>query len=216
MEDGQKWIAILGEPTLQNELLVYALSREIGAEASIEESFPLFEQEMSESGIEDVLCLVDAGSALLDRAMATCKAWNRTGRVRCTVALYNLQKQDHLEQSAISKGVKGFFYVKDSLGLLVKGVFKLFDGEIWVPRELLFALAQNGHSDPEPQRESKAQLTNREMQVLAHVCTGLSNEEIAESLNLSPHTVKTHLYRIFKKIYVSNRFQASLWAAKHL
>jgi LuxR family transcriptional regulator of csgAB operon len=45
---------------------------------------------------------------------------------------------------------------------------------------------------------------------------GLSNDEIASALNLSPHTIKTHLYRIFKKINVENRFQASLWASKNL
>jgi LuxR family transcriptional regulator of csgAB operon len=59
-------------------------------------------------------------------------------------------------------------------------------------------------------------LTPRQIQILAQVAVGATNDEIADKLYLSPHTVKTHLYNIFKKINVPNRMQASLWAAKNL
>ena len=61
-----------------------------------------------------------------------------------------------------------------------------------------------------------ATLTRREAEILARVAIGWTNEEIAGRLNISRHTVKTHLYRVYKKINVDNRFQASLWAAKNL
>jgi LuxR family transcriptional regulator, positive regulator of biofilm formation len=48
------------------------------------------------------------------------------------------------------------------------------------------------------------------------VGSGAQNDEIAEKLFISPHTVKTHLYHIFKKISVPNRLQAALWVAKNL
>jgi DNA-binding CsgD family transcriptional regulator len=48
------------------------------------------------------------------------------------------------------------------------------------------------------------------------VAIGATNEEIGDKLCISPHTVKTHLYNIFKKINVPNRIQATLWAAKNL
>jgi LuxR family transcriptional regulator of csgAB operon len=59
-------------------------------------------------------------------------------------------------------------------------------------------------------------LTSRQTEILAQVAVGASNDEIADRLSVSPHTVKTHLYNIFKKIKVTNRLQAALWAAKHL
>jgi LuxR family transcriptional regulator of csgAB operon len=48
------------------------------------------------------------------------------------------------------------------------------------------------------------------------VASGASNGEIADALNISYHTVKTHLNNIYKKIDTPNRFQAALWATKNL
>lgn len=59
-------------------------------------------------------------------------------------------------------------------------------------------------------------LTNREMEIITWLVSGRSNEEIAESLNISPHTVRTHLSNIYSKIKVENRFQAALWAAENI
>ena len=61
-----------------------------------------------------------------------------------------------------------------------------------------------------------AEYAERQIEILAMVAVGATNDEIADKLCISPHTVKTHLYRIFKKINVPNRVQAALWAAKNL
>jgi len=54
------------------------------------------------------------------------------------------------------------------------------------------------------------------VEVLKVMATGAKNSEIASSLNLSPHTIKTHIYNIFKKINASNRLQAVNWAQENL
>jgi len=61
-----------------------------------------------------------------------------------------------------------------------------------------------------------ATLTSREIEVLSVLVSGAKNEEIASKLYISTHTVKTHLYTIYKKIDVSNRLQAVLWANENL
>lgn len=57
-------------------------------------------------------------------------------------------------------------------------------------------------------------LTPRELQVLRHVGYGLSNDEIARSLEISVETVKEHVQNILRKMGVQDRTQAAVWAVK--
>ena len=59
-------------------------------------------------------------------------------------------------------------------------------------------------------------LTRREQEILLQLTSGESNSGIATKLHLSEHTVKNHMYNIFRKIGVKNRVQASNWAKLHL
>jgi LuxR family transcriptional regulator of csgAB operon len=59
-------------------------------------------------------------------------------------------------------------------------------------------------------------LTRREVEILMIMRSGATNAQIATRLGITTHTVKTHLYNIYKKINVSNRLQAAVWVAKHL
>jgi DNA-binding NarL/FixJ family response regulator len=57
-------------------------------------------------------------------------------------------------------------------------------------------------------------LTQREIQVLRHVALGLSNKEVARSLEISVETVKEHVQNILRKIAVTDRTQAAVWAVR--
>ncbi len=57
-------------------------------------------------------------------------------------------------------------------------------------------------------------LTQRETQVLRHVALGLSNKEVARSLEISVETVKEHVQNILRKIAVTDRTQAAVWAVR--
>ncbi|HWA99995.1 MAG TPA: response regulator transcription factor [Pirellulales bacterium] len=58
------------------------------------------------------------------------------------------------------------------------------------------------------------QLTQRETQVLRHLALGLSNKEIGQSLSISVETVKEHVQHLLRKMQVSDRTQAAVWAVK--
>lgn len=71
----------------------------------------------------------------------------------------------------------------------------------------------------EPRRQVETPdrlLTRREQEILIQLTGGESNNSIATKLHLSEHTVKNHMYNIFRKIGVKNRVQASNWAKMHL
>ena len=57
-------------------------------------------------------------------------------------------------------------------------------------------------------------LTPREEQVLRHVAFGLSNDEIARSLQISVETVKEHVQNLLRKLNVNDRTQAAVWAVQ--
>ena len=58
-------------------------------------------------------------------------------------------------------------------------------------------------------------LTERETQVLRHIALGLSNREIARSLEISVETVKEHVQNILRKIQFTDRTQAAVWAVRN-
>jgi len=62
--------------------------------------------------------------------------------------------------------------------------------------------------------DGEISLTNRETQVLRHVALGLSNKEIGQALSISIETVKEHVQNILRKIAVTDRTQAAVWAVK--
>lgn len=64
-------------------------------------------------------------------------------------------------------------------------------------------------------KEKLEELTTREIEVLKMLSKGLLNKEIAATLNISERTVKNHVSNIFKKINVSDRTQAAVFAIKH-
>lgn len=65
---------------------------------------------------------------------------------------------------------------------------------------------------PDPERDK---LTRREIEVIALIADGLNNKEIADQLFISEKTVKNHVSNLFKKINVSDRTQAAIFAFKH-
>ncbi len=132
------------------------------------------------------------------------------------LAIYNIPVGSNIEKKAMEAGVRGFFYENDPTEAVVKGINAILAGEVWITRQKMVHCLL-GKKDDSPAATCEIQaLTPREEEILSLVTRGFSNEKIAGQLYISPHTVKTHLYKTYKKIHVTDRLQAALWAVNNL
>ncbi len=131
-------------------------------------------------------------------------------------AVFNLENKKDLIKDFLMSGSRGAFFDDDSMDLISKGIKSILQGELWFSRKILAeCLFENNNLSLKTIHFHDQRLTNREREILGHIVDGQNNLEIAESLGVSVNTVKTHIYRIFQKLKVSSRLQASLWALKN-
>jgi DNA-binding NarL/FixJ family response regulator len=67
----------------------------------------------------------------------------------------------------------------------------------------------------EPDKARPAGLTEREVEVLANIAGGRSNEQMAKSLSISTRTVERHIANVYNKIGAHNRAEATAYALRH-
>tara|TARA_B110000003_G_scaffold238935_2_gene244767 strand:- start:2838 stop:3590 length:753 start_codon:yes stop_codon:yes gene_type:complete len=130
-------------------------------------------------------------------------------------ALLSTATNSEVEEILKWPTLKGMFHPDDSLSHILKGIEEMFNAGYWLPRDALHKMIELYRREPLV-RETAIKLTKREKQILAKLNEGISNLGIAELLHLSNHTVKSHLYNIFKKTGTKNRIQASNWAKENL
>lgn len=120
---------------------------------------------------------------------------------------------------AISGGASGYLSKEVNPEQIVRAVRAAAAGDELIDRSLLqSALAQAvdySPPTPEPTEIPIESLSERELEVLRLIAAGMNNAMIAETLNVSLATVKTHVRHILDKLHVSDRTQAALWAARH-
>ncbi len=211
-------ICIAGSETLQNQLLSYVMTREIGARCIIHDCTygALNPDQKIRLGQDPVnlLILIDAENKKHEQVLES--IYSDATLCRGTIALFNLDIAAGIEKKALSLNVRGFFYKDDQLEVFIKGIRSVISGEIWVSRKMLLKYVMDSFNNKNIPADDKATLTCRESEILAFVCTGSTNEDIANKMCISTNTVKTHLYKIFKKIHVENRLQAALWTTSNL
>ena len=115
---------------------------------------------------------------------------------------------------AIEIGADGYASKNIKFEELKEAIDLIIHGESFIQKELLPLLNSKIEKKNEELDKIKS-LTKRELEVLKNIAFGNSNREIATSLKISERTVKNHIFNIFKKIAVTDRTQAAVFAIRN-
>ena len=114
---------------------------------------------------------------------------------------------------SVALGASGFLLKSVSGEKLIDAIKRIHAGEnIWTRDEL--RRVTGALATPRLTTDIEVPLTQRESEVLRQLALGLTNKEIALALSISYETVKEHVQHILRKVGVSDRTQAAVWAVR--
>lgn len=108
----------------------------------------------------------------------------------------------------VAMGVHGILSKETHLDVVKKAIRVIYVGELWLDRRLI----KNILSYVNSVAKRKIILTEKEREIIELICSGYRNKEIAQRLEITEQTVKSHCNKIFKKIGVTDRVQLVLYS----
>lgn len=138
----------------------------------------------------------------------------RNNRLDVKVLILTVHNEIDYLLKAMDIGVNGYILKESDFSELKKAIDTVMSGETYIQPNLI-PLLNNRMVSRDKDKDKIEELTKRELEVLIEVANGKLNKEIANELKISERTVKNHISNIFKKIDVSDRTQAAVFAIKN-
>lgn len=211
------FVHIVGNNTLQNELLLFFLKREGNLEGACVPDLAASQKHIKKESSQSHLLIIDCNENDIDNIFEKIDEMKELNDGQHFYAFCNVEPDMNIEKSAVVQGIQGIFYKQDTPKMICIGISAILNGDLWYSRKILAkCIQENGSINERNHSVPNYNLTFREREILTLIASGHSNKVIANKLFLSVYTVKTHSYNIYKKIGVTNRLQATLWAARYL
>ena len=138
----------------------------------------------------------------------------KVAKSKIKVLVLTVHNEIEYLMKAIDIGVSGYILKDSESAELKKAIFSVASGENYIQPSLIPAL--NSKMIEKDKDEGKIDsLTKRELEVLKLLAVGMYNKEVAEKLNISERTVKNHVSNMFKKLGVTDRTQAAVFAIRN-
>lgn len=167
------------------------------------------------------LSLVDCDIVLMDIEMPEMNGIEATEaalrlRPDLKVIVLSMYGDEQYYYKMVDAGVKGFVLKSSGIEKVITAIHKVAEGDNYFSEELLMNILNNmregNKSEPElPDNE----ISEREMEILYHVCLGLSNQEIADKLFISKRTVDKHRANLLSKTGCRNTAALVMYAIKN-
>jgi len=175
--------------------------------------------EMAQQYNPDVI-LMDIGLPKMDGISATQKIKEEL-KLDCAVLMFTSRDSRDDIFAAFKAGADGYIMKDSSLQNLISAIETVSTHAAWIDSQIarvVLANIQNGSDDVLSKAKSDANkkygLTKKELEVLALMADGLSNQKISEQLVVSISTTKAHVHNILQKLYLTDRTKAVIVALK--
>ena len=135
-------------------------------------------------------------------------------RMKIKVLVLTIHSEVEYLLKAVDIGVNGYLLKDSESAELKKAILAVVNGDNYIQPSLIPVL-NSKMIDRDKDVMKIESLTRRELEVLKNLSIGMYNKEIAEKLDISERTVKNHISNIFKKIEVTDRTQAAVFAIRN-
>ena len=180
-------------------------------------------------GLEGVKLIeqVEADVVLLDMDMPSMNGREALEQIREThpdlvVLMLTVSEDCETLGECLKLGARGYLLKKIDQEFLLRSIRSAYNGDSVISPQMMTKFV-NRLADPDSaakrgaaqQGQDSVVLTRRERETLGWLARGVSNKEIARALNLAESTVKVHVQSILRKLNLSSRVQAAIYAIEH-
>jgi DNA-binding NarL/FixJ family response regulator len=133
------------------------------------------------------------------------------------VVVLTISADDEDVMDAVMAGACGYLLKDSSIQELIVGIRAAAEGESLISPQIAAKVLRRlrAQSSSEDAAETiRAELSDREIEVLKLIANGKDNAQIARELFISPKTVKNHISNILMKLQIENRIQAAVYAVR--
>jgi DNA-binding NarL/FixJ family response regulator len=141
----------------------------------------------------------------------------KEGKTTSKVIVLTIHQDREYLFKTLQMGAEGYVLKDAEPSVLIEAIRSVFNGSSFIQPNMTKELVKefNRVTLHEKEKNDENTLTSREVEVLELIAEGMINKEIAKQLYISEKTVKNHVSNIFKKLNVSDRTQAAIYAFKH-